>query len=147
VNIESSEFKLTMMSSDDEGMFSPSSTFRRSEQGYKSYTHKLDYSMAHMVLVTRAPGYIPCLTAEALWQELSSVRFTTPLKREWMDFLLAESAYRDDNYDRYGMRFRSGIPIVQSANAWGCAPGMVTIFQNDLDAAISTYVKKGKLHL
>ena len=47
--------------------------------GYQVFTHKLGYGMAHALFITRMPGFMKIVTPESLWQELNTVRFTTPI--------------------------------------------------------------------
>ena len=102
--------------------------------GYSSHIHHLAYGLSQMVLMTKAPGFLPCLTPEALWRELTKPAFTTPLKREWMPVLLKQATEGRGH----------GI---KQATAWGCQPGIVTFNSTTLDQFICERVKHGTFRL
>src|SRR5260370_3349795 len=52
--------------------------------GYRTESHRLQYGLAHALFVTRVPGFLKSISEEALWQELTSTRYTTPILRSWM---------------------------------------------------------------
>ena len=59
----------------------------RSDDGYRCYRHRLDFDTFHLVAVAKTEGLLPALSTEALWQELTSPRYTTPVLRDWIGWL------------------------------------------------------------
>jgi hypothetical protein len=78
-------------------------------EGYTTETHKLQYGMSHALFVTRSPGFLTSISEEALWQELTSTRFTTPLLRSWMPWLTERLVDHELLVEAYGFQCRCGV--------------------------------------
>lgn len=63
-------------------------TFARSRHGYDFKQHRLGYNTWQLLAVSKIDGLIPKLSSAALWQQLTSERFTTPLLRAWAPDLM-----------------------------------------------------------
>lgn len=59
----------------------------KSDAGYVVHRQKLDYDTWHLLAVSRFEGLMPAVSEEALWQELRSERYTTPLLKRWLPWL------------------------------------------------------------
>lgn len=55
-----------------------------SEDGYYSFIEKRDYGLCHVLFISYKIGFMPVVDDTAIWKELKSDRFTTPILREWM---------------------------------------------------------------
>ena len=51
--------------------------------------------MAHALILTKAPGFIKIVTDETIWQELTDIRFTTPVLRTWVPYISKEMSTGD----------------------------------------------------
>lgn len=103
-----------------------------SADGYATYTHKIGYGQAHALFVTRSPGFMKVVTPEALWQELNTTRFTTPLLREWMPHI--EAKLREEE-------------LLEEAHSFGCNCGILSAMTKDLDEIVSLGLKQGHLRI
>lgn len=90
--------------------------------GYACYTHKLGYGLAHALFLTRQPGFMPVVTREALWQELTSTRYTTPMLKEWVPYI--EERLRADE-------------LLSEAHAFNCQCGTLSALTKHLDEIVS----------
>lgn len=102
------------------------------EDGYKLYTHKLGFSLVHALFITQMPGFMPVVSEESLWQELSGPRFTTPVIREWMPYL-DETLRRDDR--------------LEDAHAFGCHCGILSATTKSLDEIVEAGLKDYKIRI
>ena len=98
--------------------------------GYQVFTHKLGYGMAHALFITRMPGFMKTVTEESLWQELKTVRFTTPILREWMPYI--EKTLRHE--DR-----------LENAHTFGCECGILSATTQSLDKIVSEGLQQREL--
>jgi hypothetical protein len=98
-----------------------------SAEGYLCYQHKLGYGMAHAIFVTKAPGFMLVMSEPALWRELKSSRFTTPLLREWMPYVETE------------LRRHSRL---EDAHCYGCHCGLLTASTEKLDEIVVEGLKE-----
>lgn len=64
--------------------------FSRYKGGYKFGWHRLTHDFYHMVAVAKMPGFMPQYSHDALYWELKSNRYTTPIIREWVPMLESE---------------------------------------------------------
>ena len=55
--------------------------------GYNVFKHRLGFGQEHRLFVTRTPGFMLVATEEAIWRELKSEQFETPLVREWLPYV------------------------------------------------------------
>lgn len=63
------------------------STPRKFFGGYRQYRHYLGHGTWHYLLVAKKKGLLTSLSDDALWNELQSDRYTTPLLKAWMPTL------------------------------------------------------------
>lgn len=54
----------------------------RVAEGYRTEFHKVNYGAAHAIFITKSPGFLVSTEEEAIWQELNTDRFSTPLDRK-----------------------------------------------------------------
>jgi hypothetical protein len=94
---------------------------RRDDVGYAQHRTHLGYHLYHCVLVTKAKGFMPSLTDDALWAEVQRDRFATPVMRHWMP------ALRDDLIAR-GRLVRSACI--------DCDCGVLTCSSEEMDEAV-----------
>lgn len=65
-------------------------TLNVSPQGYDVYKHRLGFGEEHRFYVSRRDGFMLVAGPEAIWRELKSDSYTTPLIREWLPYLANE---------------------------------------------------------
>ena len=58
-----------------------------SEEGYDVYRVSLGFGQHHAFFVCRNPSFMLVASDEALWRELKSDRFTTPVLRSWLPWI------------------------------------------------------------
>ncbi len=90
--------------------------------GYRFHVHKFASDVAHLVAVAKLPGLLPVYTADALFHELKTDRFTTPVLREWMPDLEAELKSRR---------------LLSVATMHGITSGLLQATSDDLDACLA----------
>jgi hypothetical protein len=105
---------------------------RRYDSGYRVYRTRLDGDYWHVLLVADVEGFLPILDEDTLWQELRDVRFTTPLLREWVPWLMERMRAE-----------RLLVPLEQA----GCKAGWLRATTEQLDELVSHGVKGGALKL
>jgi hypothetical protein len=72
------------------GVMYPPGHVAGSRAGYEVYRHPLGFGSRHYLFVSRNPAFLLVASDEALWRELKSERFTTPLLRDWMPYIRRE---------------------------------------------------------
>ena len=102
----------------------------RHEAGYTVYRHKLDYDQWHMLAVAKHKGLLPAVSDEALWQELRSERYTTPLLRSWVPWL-GEQMVEEGH--------------LQPLQCFQCEASCVNIGHDELDDLVSVGIQNGYL--
>jgi hypothetical protein len=102
----------------------------RVAEGYRTEFHKVDYGAAHAVFITKSPGFLLSTEEEAIWQELNTDRFTTPLLRGWMPWL---------------MKALTRSKLLVEAECYRCKCGELTCTTSDLDALVGAGIKEGHL--
>lgn len=98
--------------------------------GYNVYTHKIGYGMAHALFVTRMQGFMKVITPESLWQELNTVRFTTPILREWIPYV--EKTLRENER-------------LENAHTFNCECGVLSVSTKALDEVVSEGLKRREI--
>jgi hypothetical protein len=88
-----------------------------------------------LVVVSRRDGFMPCLSAEAVWQELSSPRYTTPVLESWCPWLMEKM--RETWHERR----------IEMAEAWGCSPAVMNLTDEQLDSLVVSGIKSGELRI
>lgn len=104
----------------------------RWEGGYRVYRQRLDGDYWHVLCVAKAEGFLPVLTEEALWQELTGPRFTTPVLRAWLPWLLQAA-----KEERLLMELRQA----------GCSAGWLRMDGANLDRMVSWGLAHGELKI
>ncbi|HWE35044.1 MAG TPA: hypothetical protein VG406_00615 [Isosphaeraceae bacterium] len=98
--------------------------------GYLTDTHRLGDGRVHAFLMTKADGFLPSVSEEALWRKFKSPSFTTPLLRDWMPYAMGQLGRRKLLIDAYCHR---------------CAAGVLTCTTADLDSIVSEGLRAGLL--
>lgn len=111
--------------------FGPNYRINRDPDGYVSRTALLGYGTNHMVLVTKRDGFIPCVSPEALWQEVSSPRHTTPVLRAWSPWLY--------------QKLKDLRRVLRDTDCFGCKPGLLDLDDATLDRVVSGGLKTGEI--
>lgn len=99
-------------------------------EGYRIYRTKMNYGLWHVLCLAKREGFMPAVTDETIWQQLQSNRFTTPLLREWVPWLLQEMKKR-----------KVIVELTQS----GCDAGLMLADNETLDDMVSQGVKQKHL--
>jgi|GEM_PF-6456683 len=99
---------------------------------YKCHMHRLGYNQVHCLAVVKDAWLMPCVTEDSLWQKLRSPRYTTPLLREWMPWLMQNLV--DEG-------------LLEKLPAFQCQPGMLTADDSHLDALVTRGVGIGALKI
>ena len=106
---------------------------RVSGQGkYKCTMHRLGYNYVQCTARLKDPRLTPSLTEEVLWSQLRSNRFTTPLLKDWVPWL---------------MRAMLAAGHLQKLPAFQCQPGFLTLDDAGLDGLVSQGISEGHLHV
>lgn len=113
----------------------------RDGEGYDSHTYKLvtpgvrdsGYGLHHMVLVSRRDSFMPVITEEAMWRQLKSKRYTTPVIRPWCQWL-----YDKISGDRY---------TLQKARCFACQCGQLLLSSDGLDKLVVEGLRRGMLRI
>jgi hypothetical protein len=100
--------------------------------GYRVQRARLDGDTWHVLCVAKVDGFLPVLSEEALWRELRSERFTTPLLRGWVPWLVA--------------RLRETGALVELRQA-GCNAGLLRLDTDGLDRLVSEGIQAGALRV
>jgi hypothetical protein len=103
-----------------------------SPDGYQMFQHKLGFGMSHAMFISRTNGFMMVVTPEALWQELNSTRFTTPLLREWMPHV--ERELRTCNR-------------LEDAHVFNCKCGLLTATTDTLDKIVIDGLASGEIQI
>lgn len=95
---------------------------QKDPSGYNLFTAPLGMGAFHLVAVSKREDFLPSLSEEAVWQNLTK-RTTTPLDREWMPALMAALTKRN---------------LLTAATAHGrMQPGLLSINTEGLDKLVS----------
>ena len=99
---------------------------------YRTPMHRLGFNQVHCLAIAKDERLMPCVTEEALWQKLRSSRFTTPLLRSWMPWLMRQLV--DDGH-------------LVKLPAFNCRPGLLKLEDAGLDTLVSRGVGTGALKI
>ena len=99
---------------------------------YKCTMHRLGYNAVHCTARLKDPRLTPSLTEDVLWSQLRSNRFTTPLLKEWVPWL---------------MQAMLTAGQLEKLPAFQCQPGFLTIDDTGLDEMVSRGITEGHLHI
>jgi hypothetical protein len=104
---------------------------RVSGQGkYKVTMHRLGFNYVQCTARLKDPRLLPAVTDESLWAQLRSNRFTTPILRTWVPWLM-EAMLEEGQLEK--------LPSFQ------CQPGMLNLDVGGLDGLVSRGVTEGRL--
>lgn len=98
--------------------------------GYTFEVHRLPFGQCHAMIVARTAGFLPAATEAHLWRELTSDRFTTPVLRGWLPYILAKLREAEK---------------LQDCLVYRCKSAMLTATTEDLDAIVTEGVRAGDL--
>jgi hypothetical protein len=113
-----------------EGRLREPGNLNKLDTGYATEVHRLSYGLAHALFKARTPGLLVSLAEEALWQELNTTRFTTPLLREWMPWLTNQLLDHG---------------LLVEADCHRCRCGVLPATTADLDAVVSRGLQEGHI--
>lgn len=103
---------------------------KKGQGRYRVQLHRLGPGTHHVVALLKDPGFMPCVSESAVWNELQSDRFTTPLLRAWLPRLM-ETLQEQGAIRRYARH--------------ECEAGMMTLTGEDLDLLVKAGVRDGSL--
>lgn len=101
-------------------------------RGYKVYRAALGFSTWHALAVAKMDGLILALSEETLWRELRTDRYTTPILRQWVPWLME--------------RLLETGGLVKPEQA-GCECGYLAADTEDLDKLVSEGLRSKALKL
>jgi hypothetical protein len=102
----------------------------RAGDGYTIRTHHLGLNVHHLVAVADTPGLLMSLDEESVWQALLADRFTTPLLREWMPYLVEQLLIEN---------------AIRRPEAYGCAPAVLLADDAVLDEIVRRGLNEGTI--
>ena len=106
---------------------------RANGQGkYKCTMHRLGYNYIHCTARLKDQRLTPALTEEVLWSQLRSIRFTTPLLKAWVPWL---------------MQVLLTAGHLEKLPAFQCQPGLLTLDDAALDGLVSQGITGGHLKI
>ena len=97
---------------------------------YKVAMHRLPFNSVQCTARLKDPRLLPSVSEEALWILLRSNRFTTPLLRPWVPWLM-KAMLEDGTLER--------LPAFQ------CQPGVLAIDDGGLDKLVTQGINEGRL--
>jgi len=97
------------------------SNVKRCQDGYRVYKSKMEFNYWHFLAVAKTPGLMPVLSESAVWTELRSERFTTPLLRGWVPWLMQELEDKEQ---------------IVRLHCFGCDAGLLTADTEFLDKLV-----------
>lgn len=104
---------------------------RRDWSRYHSRKYNIGYDSWHCVIVSGRQGMLMNASDDALWAELTSTDFTTPLCRHWVAYIKSQIVKRK---------------LYRQAHAFGCLPILLNCTNQDLDDIVHEGLKNGALH-
>lgn len=111
---------------------------REGEFGYTCYTAHLGCNTWHLLALSDAPGFLPVLSEVALWNELRSPRFSTPMIRAWLPWIAEQLlADKDDDYET--------TQRIQLLDGWQSSAAVLVADTAGLDKLVSQGIREGRL--
>lgn len=101
-----------------------------SSGGYHVYTNKLGFGLTHALFLSRTDGFMKVTSGDALWLQLKSPRFSTPLLKEWIPYI--EQKLRAEY-------------LLEDAHCFGCECAMLSAVTKQLDQIVSEGLKSHNL--
>jgi hypothetical protein len=121
---------LVMRRPGEDRTYHPRGRAQKAPGGYRFEVHRLPFGMCHALLIAKTSGFLPAATEGHLWRELMGLRYTTPLLRGWLPYILAK--LREAELLRYCISYR-------------CESAVLTAGNEDLDTIVSEGVRSGAL--
>ena len=118
-----------------EGLFPACNSYTRLARGdwkYEVAATRLGLGTVQMMAVAQAPGLLRAVSDEALWRELRSSSYTTPILRAWVPWLREQLVEQQ---------------MLRKADCFGCEVGRLIVTSDKLDELVSWGVKSGELAL
>ena len=103
------------------------------DQGYETGSiHRIGLNSWHLIGVSRYPGLMTFAGDKALWRELKSPRYTTPVLRPWVPWI--------------GRALQKTNPklLVKTA-CWQCQAGILRATSEEMDEVVKAGIRAGKL--
>jgi hypothetical protein len=100
--------------------------------GYSVYTCELEYRTVHALFVAKTPGFMPTLSAEALWRHLSGPRYTTPMVREWVPAITVDLL---------------DTGLLRRSLCLGCNSAWLVADSSELDRIVEIAVQAGEISI
>jgi len=110
----------------------PRKDMERHPSGYHVFTARLAPGAIHLVAIACVEGLLTDISDAALWRELNSERYTTPLLRSWIPWLRQKLSHEE---------------LLVAADGFGCSAGLLLCTQEQLDEAVSQGVREGHLKM
>ncbi len=98
--------------------------------GYDCHKHKLGYGTWHLLAIARRPGLMLDASDAALWRELRSERYTTPVLKSWLPYLRTKL---------------TAAELLTTPEQKGCNLCLLEAETAELDGIVSEGVKCGEL--
>jgi hypothetical protein len=102
-----------------------------SEEGYKTYIHKLEYGLVHATLISKDKAFLRTMCPETIWLKLKSDEFTTPILRSWMPYITKALITKNLLRECRCYRLHSGVLTLSS--------------DKQLDEIVSEGIQSGQL--
>ena len=102
----------------------------RFEGRYDCFKYRIRYNTWHLIAVAQRPGLIQAVSDEAIWQHLASTRFTTPLLRSWVPWLV--------------QRMKEET-LLTDCEGFGCDSAVLSLDTDGLDSLVTEGVRGGHL--
>ena len=123
-----------------DGFSSYGGRYAKSEHGYEAYKWRIDGNWWHLLAMSKDPKFIPYHDDNALWERFTSNKFTTPIIREWMPFILDKL--------RFGSERVSGrLRPLQECSCFNCQSAMLNADDEYLDKIVSDGIKTNQIKI
>lgn len=100
--------------------------------GYTIHRHRFEHNTWHILAVAKQDGLLLKASEEALWFELRKPRFTTPVLRAWVPWL---------------MKTLQTNGQLRNLQCFGCDSAILTAGSTELDDALTNGLRRGKLRI
>jgi hypothetical protein len=104
----------------------------RAPQGYTTYRARASLNNWHFLFVAKTPGLLLSMDEASVWRELRSERYTTPILREWVMYLIRK--LKDDH-------------CLETLGGFGHNAGLLTADSDDLDKIVKNGLRHRKLRI
>jgi hypothetical protein len=99
----------------------PYQEFDKDKEGYSVYRHRVSLNHWNFLCLSRRKGLLTTMTEAAVWRELRSERFTTPLLRQWALYIVRQLKERE---------------LLDQLDGFGCEAGLLAADSDDLDEIV-----------